>query len=166
MTGPAHGGDKATPPRAALTPSLPAAVGPAAAGAVLPRGRGAEPGGGRAGQSGRAEGPPALHAARQPVPLLPGERRDGGEGGRGPGEPSQGGKPDRSGAGGTSRGTRAGWKGRVRGTPSERDVGGRGAGTGKGTTARGAAAELAGWRPPAAGFSWSWTPCWEFLSVP
>lgn len=55
--------------------ALPTAVGPAAAGTVLPCGRGAEPGGRRAGQPGRAEGPPALHAARQPVPLLPGEGR-------------------------------------------------------------------------------------------
>ena len=62
--------------------ALPTAVGPTAACAVLPCGRGAEPGGRRAGQSGRAEGPPALHAACQPVPLLPGEGQGGWRGRR------------------------------------------------------------------------------------
>lgn len=63
--------ERRPPPLTCAPP--PAEVRPAAAGPVLLRRRGAEPGGRRAGQPGRAEGPAALHAARQPVPLLPGE---------------------------------------------------------------------------------------------
>lgn len=140
----ARQGEGATPGVPAHS-ALPTAVGPTAAGAVLPCGRGAEPGGRRAGQPGWAEGPPALHAAGQPVPLLPGEGRGGR---RGCGEPSWG----RGGRG------RAGEKGRVHGPPP--GVWRDGGPAEKGVGLRGAAPELAGGDLPAAQ---SRPPCWEFL---
>ena len=122
--------------------ALPTAVGPTAAGAVLPCGRGAEPGGCRAGQPGRAEGPPALHAACQPVPLLPGE--------------GQGGWRGRQGAqlGGAELVRRGGLTVPLQGN------GGNGGPAEKGVGLRGAAPELSGGDLPAAR---SRRPCWEFL---